>query len=163
MVLGALTGLIQAYGLVTTDLASLVRAPGGTFGNRNFMAHLVAIGLPLLLLLTLTAERRSRGFLLGAAGLALAVGALVLSRSRAAWLGAAAWRVFLAVEGLWVGRLWDERQLRRRVQLLLRRLRSRDCCSLSRCPTVSTGARTRPTSTPSPAWPTSRKGAGSAG
>jgi O-antigen ligase len=118
VVLGALTGLIQAYGLVTTDLASLVRAPGGTFGNRNFMAHLVAIGLPLLLLLTLTAERR-RGFLLGSAGLALAVGALVLSRSRAAWLGAAACLVFLAVEGLWAGRLWEERRLRRRVQLLI--------------------------------------------
>jgi hypothetical protein len=45
VVLGALTGLIQAYGLLTTDLAS-PRAPGGTFGNRNFMAHLVALGLP---------------------------------------------------------------------------------------------------------------------
>ena len=117
VVLGALTGLIQAYGLVTTDLASLVRAPGGTFGNRNFMAHLVAIGLPLLLLLTLRAERRG-GFLLGSAGLALAVGALLLSRSRAAWLGAAACLAFLAVEGLWAGRLWDDRQLRRRLQLL---------------------------------------------
>ncbi|HEY7612666.1 MAG TPA: O-antigen ligase family protein [Gemmatimonadales bacterium] len=117
VVLAALTGLIQAYGLVSTDLASLVRAPGGTFGNRNFMAHLVAIGLPLLLMLTLRAERRG-GFLLGSAGLALAVGALVLSRSRAAWLGAAACLAFLAVEGLWAGRLWDDRRLRRRVQLL---------------------------------------------
>ncbi|HEU4524893.1 MAG TPA: hypothetical protein VFR62_07710, partial [Gemmatimonadales bacterium] len=89
VVLGALTGLIQAYGLLTTDLASLARAPGGTFGNRNFLAHLVAIGLPLLLMLTVQASRR-RTFLLGSAGLAIAVVALVLSRSRAAWLGAAA-------------------------------------------------------------------------
>ncbi len=81
-----LTGLIQAYGLVTTDLASLTRAPGGTFGNRNFMAHLVTIGLPVLLLVTLEARRR-RDFVLGAAGVALAAAALVLSRSRAAWLG----------------------------------------------------------------------------
>jgi O-antigen ligase len=117
VVLGALTGLIQAYGLVTTDLASLARAPGGTFGNRNFMAHLVAIGLPLLLLLTVRAERRGT-FLLGSAGLALAVAALMLSRSRAAWLGAAAGLTFLAVEGLWAGRLWDDRQVRRRVLLL---------------------------------------------
>jgi O-antigen ligase len=68
-------------------------------------------------MLTLRAERRG-GFLLGSAGLALAVGALVLSRSRAAWLGAAACLAFLAVEGLWAGRLWDDRRLRRRVQLL---------------------------------------------
>jgi len=117
VVLGALTGLIQAYGLVTTELASTVRAPGGTFGNRNFMAHLVAIGLPTLLLVTLQARHR-RGFALGAAGVAIASMALVLSRSRAAWVGVAAWAVFLAVEGLWAGRLWDDRPLRRRVVVL---------------------------------------------
>ncbi|HET7425495.1 MAG TPA: hypothetical protein VFJ50_00545, partial [Gemmatimonadales bacterium] len=65
VVLGALTGLAQAYGLVTTSLASLSRAPGGTFGNRNFMAHLVAIGLPILLYLSLEARSRAR-FLLSA-------------------------------------------------------------------------------------------------
>jgi O-antigen ligase len=117
VVLGAATGLVQAYGLVISDLASLARAPGGTFGNRNFMAHLVALGLPLLLMLTVQASRR-RIFLLGSSGLALTVVALVLSRSRAAWLGAAACLAFLAVEGLWAGRLWDERRLRRRVTLL---------------------------------------------
>ncbi len=117
VVVGALTGLIQAYGLFTTDLASLERAPGGTFGNRNFMAHLVALGLPLLLMLTVQASRR-RTFLLGSAGIALAMVALVLSRSRAAWLGAAACLAFLAVEGLWAGRLWDDRRLRGRVSLL---------------------------------------------
>jgi O-antigen ligase len=117
VVVGALTGLVQAYGLLTTDLASLTRAPGGTFANRNFMAHLVALGLPLLLMLTVQAARRW-AFLLGSAGLALAVGALVLSRSRAAWLGAAACLAFFAVEGLWAGRLWEDRRLRRRVTLL---------------------------------------------
>ena len=114
VVVGAATGLIQAYGLVTTDLASLTRAPGGTFGNRNFMAHLVTIGLPVLGLVTVEA-RRGRDFALGAAGVALATAALVLSRSRAAWLGAAACGIFLAVEGLWMGRLWADRRLRRRV------------------------------------------------
>jgi O-antigen ligase len=117
VVLGAVTGLVQAYGLLTTDLTSLARAPGGTFGNRNFMAHLVALGLPLLLMLTVQATRR-RTFLLGSAGIALAVAALVLSRSRAAWLGAAACLAFLAVEGLWAGRLWDDPRVRRRVSLL---------------------------------------------
>jgi O-antigen ligase len=114
VVLGALTGLAQAYGLVTTNLASLSRAPGGTFGNRNFMAHLVAIGLPILLYLSLEARSRVR-FLLSAAGLALAAAALVLSRSRAAWLGAAAGGLFLFVEGLWLGRLWHEERVQRRV------------------------------------------------
>jgi hypothetical protein len=114
VVFGAITGLAQAYGLVDTNLASLSRAPGGTFGNRNFMAHLVTIGLPVLLYVTLEARSSTR-FTLGAAGVALAAAALVLSRSRAAWLGAGACGVFLAVEGLWVGRLWAEERLRRRV------------------------------------------------
>ena len=117
VVLAAGTGLIQAYGLVDSDLASLARAPGGTFGNRNFMAHLVTIGLPVLILVTLEA-RRGRDFALGAAGVALAAAALVLSRSRAAWLGAAACGLFLAVEGLWVGRLWIDQRLRHRVLVL---------------------------------------------
>jgi hypothetical protein len=114
VVLGAVTGLAQAYGLVATNLASLSRAPGGTFGNRNFMAHLVAIGLPVLLYLALEARSNAR-FLLGGVGVALATGALVLSRSRAAWLGAAVASVFLIVEGLWLGRLWGDDRLRRRV------------------------------------------------
>lgn len=116
VVLGAITGLVQAYGLLATDLTSPVRAPGGTFGNRNFMAHLAALGLPLLLTLTVQATRRR--FLLGSLATALVVGALLLSRSRAAWLAAAASLAFLAVEGLWAGRLWEDRQLRRRMILL---------------------------------------------
>ncbi len=117
VVVGATTGLIQAYGLIETDLASASRAPGGTFGNRNFMAHLVTIGLPVLVMVTVEARRR-RDFALGAAGVAIAAAALVLSRSRAAWLGAAACAVFLAVEGLWIGRLWYDLRLRRRVLTL---------------------------------------------
>jgi O-antigen ligase len=114
VVLGALTALAQAYGLVTTSLASLSRAPGGTFGNRNFMAHLVTIGLPVLLLVSV--ETRSRaGFVLGSIGVMLAAAALVLSRSRGAWVGAAVCGAFLAIEGLWVGRLWADDRLRRRV------------------------------------------------
>ena len=114
VVLGAATALAQAYGLVTTNLASLSRAPGGTFGNRNFMAHLVAIGLPVLLYVSLEARSRRR-FLLGAAGLAIVAAALVLSRSRAAWLAAGTAGAFLAVEGLWIGGLWGQDRLRRRV------------------------------------------------
>jgi O-antigen ligase len=81
------------------------------------MAHLVAIGLPLLLYVSLVSRSRA-GFAVGSAGIALAAAALVLSRSRAAWLGAGASLVFLAVEGLWVGRLWKAERLRRRVRRL---------------------------------------------
>ena len=83
--LGAATSLAQAYG-VTSDLFSLNRAPGGTFGNRNFMAHLAAIGTPALIFATITA-RRAWTAVLGTRGLAIIAAALVLSRSRAAWLG----------------------------------------------------------------------------
>jgi O-antigen ligase len=84
VVVGAVTALLQAYG-VRTDLFSLNRAPGGTLGNRNFVAHLAAFGMPVVLLAALRAYRPA-GFLLGGAGLALASGALFLTRSRAAWL-----------------------------------------------------------------------------
>ena len=43
VVIGAITALAQAYG-VKMEFAALNRAPGGTFGNRNFMAHLTAAG-----------------------------------------------------------------------------------------------------------------------
>jgi O-antigen ligase len=87
-VVAALTCLLQAYGL-ETDYFSLNRAPGGTFGNRNFVAHMCAIGLPALLYAALTA-RTSSGELLGYVGTGIVASALVLSRSRAAWLAVAA-------------------------------------------------------------------------
>src|SRR5439155_25112106 len=43
-VCAAMTGLLQAYGYAS-DFVSLNRAPGGTFGNRNFVAHFCVIGL----------------------------------------------------------------------------------------------------------------------
>ena len=76
----AATSLIQAYG-VDSDFFSVNRAPGGTFGNRNFVAHLAAIGGPLLVYSTLRA--RSALVALGSTvGLVLTSAALVLSRSR---------------------------------------------------------------------------------
>jgi O-antigen ligase len=85
VVVGALTALVQAYGGATTDYFSLNRAPGGTFGNRNFMAHLAAIGTPAVVIAALSA-RTKPGFFLGAIGSVILAAALVLSRSRAAWL-----------------------------------------------------------------------------
>jgi O-antigen ligase len=88
LVVAALTGLAQAYGFETPLLAES-RAPGGTLGNRNFLAHLMAIGLPLLLLLVLEARGPRRAFL-AAGGAGLMLGATVLTRSRAGWLGVGA-------------------------------------------------------------------------
>ncbi len=115
-VIGAVTGLLQAYG-VPLPLMTATRAPGGTFGNRNFMAHLVAIALPALVILAV--ETRSRGrAIAGAVGTALAAAALLLSRSRAAWLGAAVPAAFLVLEGLRTAKLWDDRRHRSRFTLL---------------------------------------------
>jgi hypothetical protein len=87
-VVAAITCLLQAYG-VETDYFSLNRAPGGTFGNRNFVAHICAIGLSALLYTALTA-RTKLGAALGYVGSGIVAAALVLSRSRAAWLAVAA-------------------------------------------------------------------------
>ncbi len=115
IVLAAATALLQAYG-VESSLFAERRAPGGAFGNRNFMAHFVALGLPVLLLATLESRRR-REASLPAAGAAVLGAALVLSRSRAAWLGTLAAFAILAVEGLWLGYLWRDVTSRRRVLL----------------------------------------------
>jgi O-antigen ligase len=86
IVVAAATSLFQAYG-GHGDLLSINRAPGGTLGNRNFVAHLAAIGLPILVLAILGA-RRFVSFVGGTVGLGIVVWALILSRSRAAWLAA---------------------------------------------------------------------------
>ncbi|MDF1501755.1 O-antigen ligase family protein [Roseisolibacter sp. H3M3-2] len=95
LVVGAATSLLQAYG-VESAYFSLNRAPGGTFGNRNFVAHLAAIGTPILAGLALRARRR-RHALLACVGAAALATVLVLSRSRGAWLAAAAASVPLAL------------------------------------------------------------------
>ncbi len=94
-VAGSATALAQAYG-AHSDLLSLNRAPGGTLGNRNFIAHLAVIGLPVLVLAAAGARRLS-GFALGAAGCTIVVWALVLSRTRAAYLAAAVVTVLAVV------------------------------------------------------------------
>jgi O-antigen ligase len=96
--------LAQAYGL-ETEYFSANRAPGGTFGNRNFVAHIAAIGLPALVWCTVTA-RRPFGALLGSLGVALLAAALVLSRSRAAWLAVAASVIILLVPMLASRKYW---------------------------------------------------------
>jgi len=94
IIAAAATSLLQTYG-VRSDFFSINRAPGGTLGNRNSIAHLCALGLPVVLLASLDA-RRAWQYLLGAAGSAVLVAALVITRSRAGWLAmAAALAIFL--------------------------------------------------------------------
>ncbi|MGH7582858.1 MAG: hypothetical protein ACREL5_06525, partial [Gemmatimonadales bacterium] len=83
-VAGAAGGLAQAYGFGSPLFAPL-RVPGGTFGNRNFMAHFSALTLPVLVTVALGTRRRI-GVGLAAAGCALLTAAVILSRSRAAWI-----------------------------------------------------------------------------
>lgn len=88
VVLAASISLLQAYG-IRLDLFAQQRVPGGTLGNRNFVAHAAAFGSPLLWLMVLRAQR----MVLPLAGSALLAAALVLTRSRAAWLAFAAMTV----------------------------------------------------------------------
>jgi O-antigen ligase len=116
VVLAAATSLAQAYG-VDTELFSVNRAPGGTFGNRNFIAHYAAIGTPVVVLMALTA-RRGLGSLLGGVGVGVLSAALVMSRSRAAWLAVLALAVvagFLAF--MTRDRWWTSTTARRSVVL----------------------------------------------
>ena len=103
-VCAAAFSLAQAYGL-DTEYFSTNRAPGGTFGNRNFVAHIAVIGLPSLVWSTVTA-RRPIGALLGSLGAALVGAVLVLSRSRAAWLAVVASVLVLLVPMIASRKYW---------------------------------------------------------
>lgn len=105
----AFTSLLQAYG-VLIDMFAVNRAPGGTLGNRNFIGHAVAFGLPMILLVAL----RARRFGFAALGFAMTVAALVLTRSRAAWLATAAVLAIFGLAVLFTRTLRSDRTLWRR-------------------------------------------------
>jgi O-antigen ligase len=96
--------LAQTYG-IESEYFSANRTPGGTFGNRNFVAHMAVIGLPALVWCTVTA-RRPFGALVGSLGGAVLGAALVLSRSRAAWLAVAASVIVLLVPMIASRKYW---------------------------------------------------------
>jgi len=81
---GALTGLLQAYG-ADWEMLRGERAPGGTFGNRNFLAHFAVIAMPIAGVVALSARKRAFATV-GLVTLTLLTVAVVLTRSRAAWL-----------------------------------------------------------------------------
>jgi O-antigen ligase len=116
VVAAAATSLAQAYG-VQTDLFSLNRAPGGTFGNRNFIAHYAAIGTPVVALAALTA-RRGLGSIFGGIGIAILSAALVMSRSRAAWLAVLVLAIITGVLAFMTRARWREPKTVRRLLVM---------------------------------------------
>src|SRR6476469_972094 len=115
IVLASVTSLLQVYGL-TSDLFSLNRSPGGTFGNRNFVAHLAAIGAPALVLLLLLVARKGR-IVAANLGVAILSAALVLTRSRAAMLAVIAVAIIFAI-GVWIAqRRFNDPRIARRLPL----------------------------------------------
>ena len=102
----ALTSLAQAYGF-DSEWFTLARSPGGTLGNRNFIAHVVAIGLPITLWCTLTA-RGSITALAGSLSIAILSATLVLSRSRAAWLAVATFVIVTSIPFFVSRKYWKE-------------------------------------------------------
>jgi O-antigen ligase len=98
VVIAAITSLLQAYG-VRIDFFASSRAPGGTLGNRNFVAHVAAFGLPICFLAALRAQRTATYFL-ASIGVAIVTASLVLSRSRAAWLAFAVMFVIVFIGSL---------------------------------------------------------------
>jgi O-antigen ligase len=111
-VIGAATGLAQAYGL-QSPLFAVTRVPGGTFGNRNFMAHFSALTLPILVFTSLRARRLLAVVSMFACPVVVA--AIVLSRSRAAWIGTAAGIIVLCFAGLRARRRQALPRLRHRI------------------------------------------------
>src|SRR5579872_461909 len=92
VVIASLTSLLETYGMRLSIFAS-TRVPGGTLGNRNFIAHLAAIGLPLLFAIAIRGGR----FLPASIGVAIVTASLVLTRSRAAWIAAAVMLVVFVI------------------------------------------------------------------
>jgi O-antigen ligase len=95
VVVASSIALLQAYGLQTPLFAS-ERAPGGTLGNRNFVGHMIAFGLPAVLLAALNARRR-----FASVGVAIVFAALVLTRSRAAWIAAVVAILVFVIASMW--------------------------------------------------------------
>ena len=114
--LAAATSLLQAFG-TSSEYFSLNRSPGGTFGNRNFMAHLGAITAPTIAYLALT-SRRSLATFTAALLLGIVAAAQVLSRTRAAWLAILACAVPHGVAAWLTRERWITRGMARRLLVL---------------------------------------------
>ena len=90
LTLAAATAILEAHGALPF-LSLAGRAPGGSMGNRNQLAHLIALALPMVLVAAWEERGRVPWQLLCAFFM---VWAVTLSRTRGAWLA-------LAVAGAW--------------------------------------------------------------
>lgn len=77
--------LLEAHGMLRLSLPG--RAPGGLLGHRNFAGHLCGLSLPLFVWLAVSSKTKTRRAAIVA--LSLVMAALVLTRCRTAWVGAA--------------------------------------------------------------------------
>ena len=102
VVIASIASLLETYGLRVAYFAS-TRVPGGTLGNRNFVAHLAAIGLPLLF--TIAVRGSKRAFVMSSLGVAIVSASLVLTRSRAAWMAAVVMLIVFTIFSRAWGRL----------------------------------------------------------
>ena len=81
VVVCAALGFVEALGLGPASLHG--RAPSGTHGQRNALAHVLLLGCPLVWSAALESPRRAAAWWAGAA---LVAAVIVLTRSRAAWV-----------------------------------------------------------------------------
>jgi O-antigen ligase len=103
---------------VQSEYFSLNRVPGGTFGNRNFVAHLAAIGAPVVALSALTAKRGATS-VIGGIGMMILSATLVLSRSRAAWLAIIALAIPVGILAYLTRERWTDTRTERRLAVLI--------------------------------------------
>lgn len=107
----SLPALLEAFDVID-GWSTVGRAPSGTFGNRNAMAHAVALTLPATVYTVLRA-RTWPARVAAAFGLSLLVAAVTMSRCRAAWLGIAAAAALALVFSLTMHGWWRTRAVRR--------------------------------------------------
>lgn len=103
LVIGAMViaVLLEAYGAIPF-ISEPGRAPGATLGNRNLVARLLCLSLPLLWRQLIMAGRpTTRRLLAGIVLLATVV--IIVSRSRGAWLAASTVMIALPVTTLLTG------------------------------------------------------------
>lgn len=104
--------LLEAYGGVPF-FSEPGRRPGATVGNRNLAARLLCLSLPLFWRQIVVEDRKEKRRVILAGLLGLVITAVVLSRSRGAWLITAAIAVGLPLASLAIARASDIRRTRR--------------------------------------------------
>lgn len=96
----ALLALAETFGLVV-GLSGHGRAPGATLGQRNVVAHVLAIGVPFAWRASTREAAARRERVLGAMVLLASVAAILATRSRAGWIALAVGMIAMGVLEGW--------------------------------------------------------------